>query len=332
MRREIGSEFWDVHISCKKNNLFPEFTNWFLSGRSALKSIISELEGCHTVSMPSWCCDSMIKPFIDAGFSVNFYPVYWDRGLIQEVDYNSDVLFLMDYFGYSSNSLKMNSYQGVIIRDITHSLFSTTYSDAHYYFGSLRKWCGVWTGGYAWTCDGHKLGIGVPDDSEFINLRTQAMKMKKEYVEGLNDDKKYLNVFEQAEKCLETVEVSPAAERDMFLGQHLDVELIRNRRRANADVLRSAFSDWLIISELKTTDTPMFVPVLVPNGKRNSLRYHLISNGIYCPIHWPISEFHKLNKNTADIFQNEISLVCDQRYNEEDMVRMVKVIRDYLEE
>ena len=102
MMREIGSEVWDVPIIQAQNTLFPESIQWFLSGRSALKAIINEIKDCHTVSMPSWCCDSMVKPFLDAGMVVRFYPVYWRDGLIQEIKCDCDVLFLMDYFGYTS--------------------------------------------------------------------------------------------------------------------------------------------------------------------------------------------------------------------------------------
>ena len=68
MHWEIGSEFWDIPVSEERNDLFPNYTQWYLSGRSALQAIIKELQNLHTVAMPSWCCDSMVKPFIDAGF------------------------------------------------------------------------------------------------------------------------------------------------------------------------------------------------------------------------------------------------------------------------
>ena len=147
--REIGSEFWDVPIIDKMNNLFPESSQWFLSGRSGLQAIIKELGEARSVSLPSWCCESMIKPFVDAGLEVHFYPVYWSEGqLFQEWSFDCDALFLIDYFGYSGAIPAPNGFKGTVIRDVTHSIFSTTYSDAEYYFGSLRKWCGVWTGGY----------------------------------------------------------------------------------------------------------------------------------------------------------------------------------------
>lgn len=332
MRREIGSEFWDIPITDQQNKLFQQSAQWFLSGRSALQAIIAELGEARSVSLPSWCCDSMIKPFVDAGFDVHFYPVYWQESLVQEIKLDSDVLFLIDYFGYTGQQPDLCGYKGTIIRDVTHSLFSTTYDDADYYFGSLRKWCGVWTGGYAWTRDGHSLNTGGADDSEYISLREKAMIQKEEYINGRREDKGYLKVFDEAEETLETVGAVPAVFRDVASAEHLDAGMIVNRRRANAEVLGKAFSDWLMFPNIDLIDCPMFVPVLVPEGKRDALRRYLINNEIYCPIHWPVSKYHSLDERTSHIYENELSLVCDQRYMQDDMNRMVEVIKRFMED
>lgn len=333
MKREIGSEFWDVPTIDQQNKLFPEFAQWFLSGRSALQAMITDLGEARSVSLPSWCCDSMIKPFVDAGYEVHFYPVYWREGLVQEISLDSDVLFLMDYFGYTSDAPNISDHKGVIIRDVTHSLFSSSYFDADYYFGSFRKWCGVWTGGYAWTKDGHRLVEEKGDDFGYIPLRERAMNLKNSYIHGWGvTDKNYLRIFDEAEDALERVGIAPADIRDIDLAKKLDVEFIKTRRRANAEVLRAALPDWLMFPKLSSTDVPMFVPILVPDGKRDGMRRHLIKNEIYCPVHWPVSEYHKLDERTAYIYQNELSLVCDQRYTEDDMYRMVETIKEYMEE
>lgn len=331
--QEIGSEFWAVPQSEIDNGIFPESTQWFLSGRSALQAIIAELKGCRTVAMPLWCCDSMVKPFADAGLEVNFYPVHWEKDLNQEIRHDCDVLFLMDYFGYTAETPDLSSYQGVIIRDVTHSLFSAVYDDADYYFGSLRKWCGIWTGGYAWSKDGHEIRVDMDlDDCGYIALREKAMQSKQNYINGAATDKFYLGVFNEAEEVLERIGIVPAAQRDIQMSEKLDVEFIRTRHRENAAILRAAFPEWLIFRDMKDSDCPMFVPVLVPDGKRNALRRYLIQNEIYCPVHWPVNEFHKLDAEAETIYENELSLVCDQRYTQEDMYRMVDTINIFLQE
>ena len=331
--REIGSEFWDVPTKEKETRAFPASTQWFLSGRSALQTIIRELEDARSVSLPSWCCDSMVKPFIDAGITVHFYPVYWRDGLIQEPSLDSDALFLMDYFGYSAPAPDLGAYQGAVIRDVTHSIFSAAYSDADYYFGSLRKWCGVWTGGYAWTRDAHTLSMDAADGLAYISLRQKAMQLKSDYISGSEvSDKGYLKVFEEAEESLEQAGAFPGAERDIRLARRLNAKLIRERRRENAEVLRAAFAEWLIFPDLLPSDCPMFVPIQVPGGKRDELRRYLIRNEIYCPVHWPASDCLRWNEQTERLCQNELSLVCDQRYGLDDMNRMAETIQRFFKE
>lgn len=334
--REIGSEFWKVETSQKRSGIFPENVQWYLSGRSALQAIIKVLSWASSVSVPAWLCDSVVKPFKDAGFKVSFYPVYVDNGLIQDICGDSDVLFIMDYFGYTSG---VSFSHPCIIRDVTHSLFSSKYFDANYYFGSLRKWCGVWTGGYAWTKDGRNLVMGETANNGYVSARKAAMTLKDYYINQRPDhngkyitDKGYLEIYEDAEDQLKKVGIAPANERDIELAWNIDEELIKQRRRENAKILMDAFPEMLIFPHLKELDCPMFVPIIVPDGKRDELCRYLISKEIYCPVHWPLSQYHDIDAKSRELYGNELSLVCDQRYSGEDMNRMVKAIRLFWEE
>ncbi len=326
--KEIGSEFWNVPVTTENTQVFPNSIRWFLSGRSALQAIIRELKGMKSVAMPAWCCDSMVKPFVDAGIQVDFYPCYIKNGLVQDLRYDSDALFVMDYFGYTSN-IKIE--HPCVIRDVTHSLFSKKYDDANYYFGSLRKWCGVWTGGYAWKNNGGLLNTSEEINDKYIKLRRNAMEMKADYIGGISESKDYLNVYEQAEDILENAQIAKADKRDIDIAMRLDIEFIKNRRRSNAEYLMNALSKYLIFNEMRDDDCPMFVPIIVPFGQRDALRKHLISKAIYCPVHWPLSKYHNVDPNTEFIYKNELSLVCDQRYTEKDMQRMVASIKEFLE-
>lgn len=126
---------------------------------------------------------------------------------------------------------------------------------------------------------------------------------------------------------MENVGLENASYRDVKLAQSLDTKKIVTSRRKNAGVLRKAFADWLIFPQIWEYDCPMFVPILVPNGKRDEMRRFLIEHEIYCPIHWPLSKYHgRVDKQTMALYKNELSLVCDQRYTEDDMYRLVETI------
>ncbi len=320
MRNEIGSEFWQIPTN-GNNNLFSSSTKWFISGRSALKAIIKE-NTFRTVAVPDWCCDSMIKPFIEDGIKVVFYPALeTDKPL----SLNTDATLVIDYFGYNQHN-DSRKFSGTIIRDVTHSLFSTRYDDADYYFGSLRKWAGFWTGGFAWGLKNDVLYANSPTD--YVSLRQKAMLEKEDYINGKTNDKSYLSLFQKAEELLEGTYILPAAPRDIELAKKLDTELIFKKRRENAKILLDAFSDIAVFPILKGNDCPMFVPILIKN--RDELRRHLIQKEIYCPVHWPKSPYHQLTSDVEEFYNEELSLVCDQRYTTNDMLRVVTAIREFM--
>ena len=331
--REIGSEFWSVDLSEKDNSIFLYNFSWYLSGRNALKAIISDIKRkikFKSVAMPSWCCESMIKPFIDFGIEVVFYPVLLNNGKLEQdlsdVDKQS-VLFLMDYFGYTTGC--SYNFNGPIIRDVTHSIFSKKYSDADYYFGSLRKWSGFLTGGFA---------QGVYDNDikstniEYVTARKNAMFQKQEYINGLRKDKGFLQTFACAEGMLDDDKIFSADSNDVLLAKKLDVEHMKKKRRENARYLMEGLSDIVLFDKLGENDCPLFVPILIPEQKRDLLRSFLTENKIYCPIHWPISKYHNLSLQEKNIYEQEISLICDQRYGLEEMNKIVKMVKKFLKE
>lgn len=316
MRSEIGSEFWTIPVS-GQNDLFPADTQWFRSGRSALTAILREGR-FRKAALPQWCCDSMILPFLQEGVQVEFYPVLEQTQLPE-----ADVTLVMDYFGWKQCPVEP---KGTVIRDLTHSLLRPADQSGDYCFGSLRKWAGFWTGGYAW-------GLKEPvryeeNDGLCERLRRQAMEEKERYISGLTDSKGYLSVFAQAEDALEVHGVFPAAQRDILLARSLDVDLIRRRRRENARVLLEGLGELALFRGLGEEDCPLFVPVLLDD--RDRVRRHLIGHQVYCPVHWPKTDYHRLDTNAQKLYDHELSLVCDQRYSPEDMERVVALIRDIL--
>lgn len=318
--REIGSEFWDIPICGKENGLFPKNTAWFLSGRSALRAIIQDIKQRNNVAIaaiPSWCCESVIVPFLKEGLKVVFYPSFADSAVQQEICSKADITLAMDYFGYQSDIEFSN---GIVIRDITHSFLSNIPGKADYCFGSLRKWCGFYTGGYAFGVRGLH---GTQGD--YVSLRKMAMQEKMNYIQGKTDSKEYLALFDQAEELLVSCDVVGAAQRDIDAAKVLDVDRIVSRRSENAKVIMNAFDNIAVFKEVNKEMCPIFVPIRVKN--RDRLRKYLIDNQIYCPIHWPLTELHRIGEKEKGIYHEELSLVCDQRYDITDMQRIITEVK-----
>ena len=330
MVNELGSEFWNIPIMDTPNHVFPEDASWFLSGRIALMHVIEDIRATRsikTAALPSWCCETMIYPFTEAGIDVRFYPVFVEDGrLVQKPRDDCDVLLVMDYFGFSSSD-DHSSSRSVVIRDVTHSLFSNQHADAQYYFGSLRKWTGIATGGFAWGA----FCTGPPEcgtDAVYVDLRRRAMREKAAYIAGRRSDKGFLSVFASAEERLGKVRhLCGASKKDIYLAKHLDADALCQRRRENAAVLLEALYDVAVFKGISDNDCPLFVPILIKD--RDALSRHLIQNGIFCPAHWPLSPLHEVNEKEAQLYREELSVLCDQRYTPADMCRIVETIKTF---
>ncbi len=334
-RNEIGSEFWDIPICNRENNLFPTNTEWFRSGRDAIGFVIDDIQ-CQqvfqSVAIPSWCCESMITPFISRGITVRFYSVTLSEngGIIQNISEASgcDGVLLMNYFGFNDET-NYSDFNGIKIYDITHSLFSEKSYCSGYVLGSLRKWAGFLTGGFAYKCRGDFINTPLPEDKYYSELRKLAMHEKHSYIFGEKSEKTYLHHFAEANEILKPIGISGSL-CDIKSAKNLDVEYLKTRRRQNAKFLMGKLSNFTLFHDLGENDCPLFVPILVPDGKRDELKKHLSAHSIYCPSHWSVSSHHNLNALTKRFYDDELSIVCDQRYDIEDMEKIADEILSYL--
>lgn len=319
--REIGSEFHRVAPDSGHGLIFPRQGSMVFSGRTAIEAVLQHLPDAHTALLPSYCCDSMIVPFKAAGINVKFYMVEWDNKLKIEVEESADIILWCNYFGFKN---RMPEFDGVIIEDITHSFLSESscHSRSDYLVASLRKWEPVNCGGYCSV----KVNGKEPSE-EFIEEKAKAMELKSQYLEEPQIKKKerFLQMFGNSNRWL--AEHYTGLRIDSYSRKYLEsvnIEEQRKIRRQNATVLYEGLKGKVqFMFPIEDMDCPLFVPILLPN--RDKVRTHLTKNGIYCPIHWPEPEGCESN-----IYSQELSLICDQRYGIYDMERIVSVLQEVI--
>ena len=330
--KEIGSEFWDIPIGTEKNSLLKNAT-WFISGRAAFRAILKQIlleksADAIKVALPSYLCESMIEPLEKEKIAYRFYPVAIVNHALQ-YDFSSisdcNIVVILDYFGFET--LNVNPPQGkIIIRDLTHSIFTKKYDDADYYFGSLRKWAGFISGGFAFRKGG---AIIEPTgyNETYNSLRKQAMSLKSGYISNKTESKSYLELFHNAEALLDDCEILSCESSDIESFRALDMEHLKNVRRENAQILIDGLREYCLFKEIKDNDCPLCVPILYE--KRDELRNYLIADQIYCPIHWP-KPSKVDNALSTELYKKELSLVCDQRYTKEDMARAINAVLTFI--
>lgn len=349
---EIGGEYYSYDTTENvSKRIIEKYTLYALSGRSSIDFIVKDIVKFNKIKqafLPSYCCDSMIIPFIKDGIQISFYDVYFaadgeisfDLSVLEGI--SDSIVLAMDYFGFDrqivANVFSKIDNSAFKVEDMTHS-WLTKENDirADYWFASIRKWTRI--GGLSILRK--KEGFyGIPlnrSNPQFLQCRNDAANMKYDYINnGIGEKTKFLSLFERAESYLEeNYKLCKADEKDIATYNKLDMDFIKTRRKRNASYLISEIKQIehidLIYDEVKENDCPLFVPVIVSSKIRDKLRNYLISENIYCPIHWPVSKHHTFNSDkTMEIYKKELSLLCDQRYNIEHMEYIISKIKMFM--
>ena len=116
--------------------------------------------------------------------------------------------------------------------------------------------------------------------------------------------------------------------------QWADFKRIVETRRANYNYLLNHINNPLvaiIFSSLPAATVPLYMQIYVHNGQRDALQQALIRERLYCPIIWhtPSQVLEQCPAKDVDFHEDMLSLVIDQRYDLQDMERLVQNINRF---
>lgn len=355
MKKELSWEFERPYVddNYEPHSCSDSHKRYVASGRTGLNLIIQNIRSSgnkiETVYLPKYCSKSMIQPFSDEKVFIKFYEVNLnDYGiellLNSEEDY--DAIVLMDYFGYCNPLLKEIANEErkrnhLVIIDATQSILCDFdyCSIADYYIASYRKWvpsnCAIVFS---------KEPILIKDYryvySHFLYVRNLAYSLKYQFADDEQENIRvndYLSLFDSSEILLRyDYKEYATSKKEIELMERADVEQIRSIRKKNASILTDLFNKskvvrpvFPIINEL---DCPLFVPLLIPvDIDRDVVRDLLRKEGIYLPVHWRPGKLHAPNCLNSELYCSLLSCICDQRYDEDDMLRQYNAIANIFE-
>lgn len=108
-----------------------------------------------------------------------------------------------------------------------------------------------------------------------------------------------------------------------------NVQETKRKRIENANYIMNNIKqinkDILYFKDLRTEDIPLFIPINIKNPKH--IQNNIAKKGIYLPIHWPKSNYID-SKNK--LFENELSIICDQRYSIRHMEYIILNLKNEL--
>lgn len=210
----------------------------------------------------------------------------------------------------------------VIIEDDVQAFFEYKNSEADYSFTSLRKWFPCPDGAFISTK--RTLNMETMVENKWSQYKFAGNILKK--YNNVIDDSICLELLQKGEELLDVEYRSACSDISQVIFAHVDIETIAKKRMNNAAYLHSKLEKLGIRHAYRESAVPLFVPIFIEN--RTALRRRFFENNIFTPIHWPKVSTEINGDN--ELYMLELSLICDQRYDLEDMEGQIRILRQFL--
>lgn len=290
------------------------------SGRAALEVLLRNLPfRPRCVWVPLFICDTATEPIRRLGLPLRRYRC--DNQLLPRLPderTEDDVLLLVNYFGLADERLDAAAarHPGPVLVDATTALYATRPDAASGIFYSFRKFLPVADGGSALAR--YPLHT-LPDETDDSRERMRFLHLRAEH--GALAAAAAAQAAEDSLSC-PAKRISPQT-RALLGG--LDIDRAGERRCANYRVLHAALAP---LNRLELPEAPPSAPMCYPFVSAiPDLRDSLIDAGIALPLYWPeVIEATKAHEQENRLARTLLPLPLDQRYNEADMERLLKLI------
>ena len=344
MTRTIGGEF---ELDALPRRLLAQDLaqglkgSWTVSGRTALLALLKTLkgQGIRKVLLPAYMCQSVMQPVLACGLEADYYPVSETLAALPQPEKNAAIL-LIHYFGWlnpSTEELRREcAGSDVLIEDFTQSVLSSWQvppKTTSLIFFSMRKLGPVPLGGWL----NREISLPrMPPAYQAIFWKSVAARLMKyrhhqqEGESGPGDEPAYLRIFQSVERALDRSAEPCRLDADalkLILGN--DWQSAAQARRRNWSTLHAllAGAGEPFFNALPESVVPL--GYILKAGKRKDQQAALSAAQIICPVLWPLPpEIDKKRFPVSHrLSQSLLTLPIDQRYGEEEMEAIARVIR-----
>lgn len=288
--------------------------------RNALEYIILQIAVVKRVFIPFYTCEAVIEPLRRLPIKYEFYHINERFEIAEELVLgDGDYLIANNYFGVkdayiSALALK---YGDRLIVDNAQALFAPDLPEIKAAY-STRKYVGVADGGFA-------VGISVEPSSKYDIDDSSShdshllIRKDKGAEAGFKD-------YQSNECKLDNQPIRRMSLQTQSILSHIDYDSIMEKRKQNYRHLSDALGEenLLQLPSMDSFTCPMVYPFLTND---ESLRTRLIENKVFVARYWPnVLEWCKECDIEYRFAKQIIPLPIDQRYGEEDMMRIEEII------
>ncbi len=335
----VGGEFWTDPRLQTDHITIPTGGMTFLNGgEAAIRLICDHLasRGILNLLLPSYICSTMADAFDRYGISYTYYLIQRDfridlEDLLKKVS-GFKAVYIVNYFGYGFTLqekavLQQLQKEGLLlIEDDAQAAFNRDpLGDIR--FNSLRKFVPY---------DGSFLYSRVDLSgslSKFTGLPNHRLPVIREFrrrfaemiAEGAEEFDEINPLFDQSEDHYYRDLAVLGDPEERFAAERLDWSAIENRRKSNhrrlLERLEGVPGIEIIFPQVSPHSLPLGFPIYVKNGRREALLKHLREENVYPVVHWDILGDTRINTlpQTVSMSRDILTLILDQRFDEEDM-------------
>lgn len=290
------------------------------TGRNALEFLLKNKQ-YDKVYLPHYSCNVLLEPLEKLGIDFEFYNI--NNKLEPIFSYNKlknhQAFLYINYFGIKDNYIKKLITKDInLIIDNSQAFFSNPHKNVSTFY-SCRKFFGVADGSYLFTSD-----IGEDENLPVDYSEDRIKHLLKRIERGPHEGYEY---FLQNEDYLKGQDIKQMSLLTRALMHNIDFEYVKKRREKNFIFLHDTLKTVNEINlDFSNINGPLTYPLLINNGE--SIRRKLISENIFIPEYWPNIKTRADSKSYETLLaHNLLALPIDQRYNEKDMLYILKLLQ-----
>ena len=288
------------------------------TGRNCLEYIL-RVRGYKKVYIPYYTCDVVLEPIQKLAIPYEYYHVNIHLELAQEIQLREgEALLYTNYYGLKQRYTERlaHQYGNRIIVDNTQAFYAKPIAGIDTFY-TCRKFFGVPDGAYLYS--DQMLAMDLVQDLSYERMASLTKRI------DLSPEAGYQN-FRDVSNALVGQPIKRMSKLTQRMMQGIDYEAAAQRRRANYQMLQEALGQENNV-ELPMEDdaVPMVYPYLVPV---KGLREKLIENKVFVARYWPnVLEWTTKNDMEYLLAYQMQPLPVDQRYGEEDMERIIEIVK-----
>ncbi|RXN92587.1 hypothetical protein C7R54_02185 [Achromobacter aloeverae] len=270
--------------------------------------------------MPFYICDAMLAPIRALGIEIAFYTLDEQLAVSKEVTPRAtDCLLYVNYFGIcgqQTTQLLRRIAPEQVILDHSQAFFcepkeclATIYSP--------RKFFGIPDGGLL-VSSAIAEDVVLPEDDSMPRTAHLLKRLAYDAERGYAD-------FQASEATLADTRPRAMSTLTQRLLSAVDTSGARARRNENFRILHDHLGHLNLLNvQLPTIDGPLCYPFVTSDV---GLREALMQDRIYAATYWP-EVLTRCPPGTIEsrLVRNCLPLPCDQRYDRNDMERIVAII------